>query len=404
MTSSMARKNVKANAKQLLKGNWGKFILILIITGLIAGLCTLPMIITMMISGGAIFATGSNLAGGLFAAVIIGILVSLATVLLVMAPLGFGITKFAFDLSRGETRKVSDIFCYFGNGKLFGRSIKVELGMFWRTIVCSLPMVIPAMLMWASLGAALIGGIAGGDSGYGLAAFGGISAILFALLYIAGAIISIILMLRYVMAQYISVRNPDWNNKEVFKKSVSIMKGRKGEYFVFMLSFIGWGILAILPESILTSIGIGATYQGPTMLTFIGSMITAVATMFLSIYMLMSEILFYNYLYSEKEEGGASAPSFAPAYEAPAYEAPAAPAPEAAAAVEEAKAEVAETAEEVKAQADEIPAAAEDKAEEVQEAAEEKAEEIKEEIDDKAEEAADKIDEVADDAAEETKE
>ena len=60
----------------------------------------------------------------------------------------------------------------------------------------------------------------------------------------------IILALAYTMVPYLVV-DTELGAIDTLKKSREMMKGYKGDYFVFMLSFIGWGLLAGLTFGIL---------------------------------------------------------------------------------------------------------------------------------------------------------
>lgn len=64
------------------------------------------------------------------------------------------------------------------------------------------------------------------------------------LLFIPG----IIAVYRYSQALYIMLDNPDMTALECIRASKELMRGRKWELFVLHLSFIGWAILAALPN------------------------------------------------------------------------------------------------------------------------------------------------------------
>ena len=61
----------------------------------------------------------------------------------------------------------------------------------------------------------------------------------------------IILAITYSMVYYVKLDNPDLNTLEVLGKSSRIMKGHKMDYFILILSFIGWAILGLLTLGIL---------------------------------------------------------------------------------------------------------------------------------------------------------
>lgn len=61
----------------------------------------------------------------------------------------------------------------------------------------------------------------------------------------------IIFSLRYSLLNYVFANNPQLDYSEAMKKCKEMMKGRIGEYFVLLLSFIGWFILGALTFGIL---------------------------------------------------------------------------------------------------------------------------------------------------------
>ena len=62
----------------------------------------------------------------------------------------------------------------------------------------------------------------------------------------------------YSMTQYILADCPEVRAKDALKLSMRMMNGHKWEFFVLLLSFLGWGILTVLTLGIL-----GVFYVGP---------------------------------------------------------------------------------------------------------------------------------------------
>lgn len=83
----------------------------------------------------------------------------------------------------------------------------------------------------------------------------------------------VILIYAYSQSYYIMAENPELSITECMKKSRQLMDGHKGELFLLHLSFIGWGILAVLTA------GIGSLWLNP--------------------YMKVTETYFYLYLKEE---------------------------------------------------------------------------------------------------------
>lgn len=86
------------------------------------------------------------------------------------------------------------------------------------------------------------------------------------LLVVPGVIKSI----SYSMAPWIAIDHPEMTASQCIAESTKMMMGHKGEYFVLMLSFIGWALLCCL------TFGIGFIFLTP--------------------YVLMSQQLFYRYV------------------------------------------------------------------------------------------------------------
>lgn len=70
--------------------------------------------------------------------------------------------------------------------------------------------------------------------------------ILVTLGFVALVIPGVILALAYSMVFYIFIEDPELETTEYLKRSREMMKGYKGNYLGFMLSFIGWILLCIL--------------------------------------------------------------------------------------------------------------------------------------------------------------
>lgn len=86
----------------------------------------------------------------------------------------------------------------------------------------------------------------------------GIFTFLWMLLLIIPGIIAAI---RYSQAFFILRDNPGIGGLEAIRRSKAMMDGNKGRYFVFVLSYLGWIILGIIP------FGIGMLWVGPYMYT-----------------------------------------------------------------------------------------------------------------------------------------
>lgn len=75
--------------------------------------------------------------------------------------------------------------------------------------------------------------------------------ILWPVISIALIVVGIVLLLMYAEARFILMAEPNMSALEVMRKSRFIMKGEKGELFLFDLSFIGWFLLCSLTGGLL---------------------------------------------------------------------------------------------------------------------------------------------------------
>ena len=65
----------------------------------------------------------------------------------------------------------------------------------------------------------------------------------------------IIASIRYSQAFFILADDPSKGIRQCMDESKAMMKGNKSKYFLLSLSFIGWMLLAMIPASIVESIG-----------------------------------------------------------------------------------------------------------------------------------------------------
>lgn len=74
----------------------------------------------------------------------------------------------------------------------------------------------------------------------------GIGSVVAIILVIILAIVYVIFTYMVIQTPYIIVEKDDIGVLEAMKVSCKIMKGKKWEYFILQLSFIGWGILSVI--------------------------------------------------------------------------------------------------------------------------------------------------------------
>lgn len=209
MTSSQLR----ANAREALKGKWGKAALITLVY----------VVITYVIS----FVAGFIPLVGPIALYVVSI------------PLSYGILVTFIKLKRGEEVSYIDFFNFgFSNFKkvwaVFGHMV--------------LKLIIPIILLIVSImviifgGAAAIIGVAF-DTASAAVGFSGI-AIIGLIGYIASLIYLAVKGYLYSLSYYILNDNTDKAAKEIVEESENLMRGNRWKFFWLALTFIGWSILA----------------------------------------------------------------------------------------------------------------------------------------------------------------
>lgn len=184
--------------------------------------------------------------------------------LLITVPIAFGITIVGIKLKRNEDIKAFDfINIGFSN---FGRAWGIALSVALKLLLPILVMVIAGtglgicigMAEYTEMGEAIMALI-------GLAIF---------VAYIATLIWYIARSLLYSFTTCVAYDNPNMTSSEVVNESARIMKGSRGKYILFGLSFLGWIIIGAM------TLGIGFLWIVP--------------------YIEIAEVCFYEHLIQKK--------------------------------------------------------------------------------------------------------
>jgi len=230
------RATLKSKAKETLKASyWNAFLVAFIIsmvTGGISTIVSLPSSMSTIFTSGSYnsfydigydfgmghdFGMGSSLAVAgiiliaVLVAVVIGIVFALAFQAFVVGPLTVGANKF-FINSTYKKDEVGTISFAFSNGYM-----NVVKGSFLAVLYPTLWALVP----------------------------------------FAGVFISIYKSYSYAMVPYLLADNPAMPPKRALELSTQIMHGRRMNYFVLSLSFMGWALLSLF------TFGIGAFFLSP---------------------------------------------------------------------------------------------------------------------------------------------
>ena len=155
--------------------------------------------------------------------------------------MSFGYSAYCMRVSRGEESGYGTLFEGFS---MVGRVILLNI------------LVVVFSCLWAlalSIPVAIIGGLA-------MAFAGGLGVVIFIILYIAMIVGLFYFILQYVLADYCLLDAPEAGCMAAIRTSKELMRGHKWEYFVLMLSFIGWVLLEIV--LVLAGVGVGTLIGG----------------------------------------------------------------------------------------------------------------------------------------------
>lgn len=285
------RKAFKREAKELMRESTPHYMLVALVYVLLT--TGLSYAVT------ALTGAGSVLAGTL--SVFLNILVSLFSLVM-----GVGLSYYALRVARKETTGVGNLFEGFA---FAGRSIGMNLLIFLYTFLWSFLIAIGFAVVVA-VGALLMESVPV------------LGVILIVVGYIALVVAIFAVILRYAMANFALVENPDNGASAAIRRSVQVMRGNKGKLFVMELSFIGWNLLIALIALVVMVIGVvvsGTSWMIESVLltgediwevynvieslagqlavwTLLAEIVCLPLTMWLTVYMQTSFARFYNYV------------------------------------------------------------------------------------------------------------
>lgn len=227
------RKAFKQEAKQLMRASVPHFMLVSLVYYLL----------TSGLSYAVSWLTGGDglLAGTL--SVFLNILTALFSIVMSM-----GFCNYALRLARREETGMGSLFHAFSfAGRSLGTTLLTALLIFlWCLLIMVGFAVLVALLTLISEKA--------------FAVF--VAAVV--VLYIVMIVLIVSITLRYAMVSFALVDDPDAGIMEAIRRSVRMMRGYKGKYFVLVLSFIGWELLVGLIAAVV--MGIGLFVSGTTWL------------------------------------------------------------------------------------------------------------------------------------------
>ncbi|WEG10827.1 DUF975 family protein [Pullulanibacillus sp. KACC 23026] len=185
--------NIKQQARRSLSNNWGYAVLVTIIVGVVN---MIPNLIESMLSGHFIDISAADHAP--WFAQLISYLLSIFLI-----PLSIGYNWYNLALLRGKREKWTSVFEPFDVSiylKMLGGSLLIAIYSFLWSLLLIVPGIIKSMA--------------------------------------------------YSQTFYILKDHPELTVNQAITRSRKLMDGYKWKYFLFMLSFIGWGLLCVVTAGI----------------------------------------------------------------------------------------------------------------------------------------------------------
>lgn len=216
------RKAFKQEAKQLMRASTPHFMLVALVYVLLT--TGLSYVVTWL--------TGSGPLAGILS-IFLNILVMLFSIVMAV-----GFANYALRLSRREPTGMGSLFAAFS---FSGRALGVQL------------LTALYVFLWSLLFIVVFGIVVGVL--FALEVSIPLTVLITVILYIAVVVLIVAISLRYAMASFALVDAPDDGVMEAIRRSVRMMRGYKGKYFVLELSFIGWELLIALIACVVMGIG-----------------------------------------------------------------------------------------------------------------------------------------------------
>lgn len=251
-------RELRSQALEKLRGNWGRAILVCFIASMITGFfsytANMKNIFDFILNGnytselswkqlGEGTATTSILSN-------IGMLINL----LIGGNISYGIYRFFMNLIREDNPQIQNLFLGF---KYFGKNFLLQLIIGIFTFMWSIAVYIPAIILMTII---IIIGTSGSPMSYNYISslqwnIGIVMLVVIILLACAAIIYTI--TARYSMAFLILNDNQKFAVMESIEASKTMMQGHKIRYFLLNISFIGWDILSLI------TLGIGYLWLRP---------------------------------------------------------------------------------------------------------------------------------------------
>lgn len=236
-------KQVKANGRRCLYNNWGKAVAIALLQLAIYLLFALLELILSLIFGSSRMLEGGYLPGTTLLSMLLTLILAVGG-FLIDSPLKLGITQWYYGLSEGRSDEVLNIFSFFSGWKSYFRALLLQVNIWGRKLILGIfYFLLPALTGAASVWCLDFGDrYLSSDLSYVLGSMGLLFSLLLALLL---GVCYAIAVQRFFLAPYY-VANEDMGVWEALKKSRHASRDKRGEIFLFKLSWLPWFLSCLL--------------------------------------------------------------------------------------------------------------------------------------------------------------
>ena len=244
-----ASKTMKQAAKGLLHSKWPQliaitfifcsgYVILILVQQLLQDILGVSLPLAGMLAGQRLSAPSPSL--------LLCEIVSLILLFILWSPLQLGVQRWFWRLSGGADDTVGGVFHYFSTGRLYARALLFRLLYSLRLLLIGLAAFLPA-------GVAYILTSPDFYAAMGVRAPVTITSLwsLPGALFLLGLIAFIAWSLRYFLAPYLLINDPDLSPRQALRLSVKASRGSRGAFFGFQLSFVGWLLLCLLALPIL---------------------------------------------------------------------------------------------------------------------------------------------------------
>jgi Protein of unknown function (DUF975). len=169
--------------------------------------------------------------------------------LLIVIPILLGVLEWFWNLSEGKKTDIGDVFAWYGEGRLYIKSILFGLNvgvrqLLWGVLTCGLPIVMLIAANYYASGIRLSGSTLSAAEMQKVL-FAGLLSLFGVMLLICGLLLFVYITSRYIPAYFLMVEDNTRKGSQAIRDSIRYSRGFRWEYTKFVFSYVGWGLLCI---------------------------------------------------------------------------------------------------------------------------------------------------------------